>query len=99
MRHHDAARHQPVRTLSQAEHRKANALAAFHVLWAATHGPASISLCRRLTAGEDADALARDVIDTAIAGLRAGVPLTFVPACPLATGFSNDVKESSHVVS
>jgi AcrR family transcriptional regulator len=53
--------------------------AAFHILWAATHGPAAIALCGRLSPGEDADALARDAIETALAGLRAGVHTTFVP--------------------
>jgi AcrR family transcriptional regulator len=53
--------------------------AAFHILWAATHGPAAIALCGRLSPGEDADALARDAIETALAGLRAGVRTTFVP--------------------
>ena len=53
--------------------------AAFHVLWAATHGPAAIALCGRLSPGEDPDALARDAIETALAGLRAGVRTTFVP--------------------
>ena len=59
-----------------------NPEAAFHVLWAATHGPASIALCGRLSPAEDGDALARDVIETALAGLRTGVRTTFVPeAC------------------
>src|SRR4051812_47723496 len=40
--------------------------AAFHILWAAAHGPATIGLCGRLSPGEDADALARDVIETAL---------------------------------
>jgi len=53
--------------------------AAFHVLWAATHGPAAIALCDRLSPGESGDALARDVIETALAGLKAGVRTTFVP--------------------
>ena len=44
--------------------------AAFHILWAATHGPATIALCCRLSPGEDPDALARDVIETALAGLQ-----------------------------
>jgi AcrR family transcriptional regulator len=51
--------------------------AAFHVLWAAVHGPATIQLCNRLGPGEEPDALARDTLETAIAGLRAGTPITF----------------------
>src|SRR5574340_1204172 len=35
--------------------------AAFHVLWAAAHGPAVIALGERLAPGEDPDALARGV--------------------------------------
>jgi len=53
--------------------------AAFHVLWAATHGPATIGLCSRLSPGEDPDALARDSLEAALAGLRAGIKTTFVP--------------------
>jgi AcrR family transcriptional regulator len=53
--------------------------AAFHVLWTATHGPAVIALSERLSPNEDPDALARDAIETALAGLKAGVRTTFVP--------------------
>jgi hypothetical protein len=34
----------------------------------------------RLAPGESADRLANDVLDVTIAGLRAGSPITFVPA-------------------
>jgi AcrR family transcriptional regulator len=54
--------------------------AAFHVLWAAVHGPATIQLCNRLGPGEEPDALARDTLEAAIAGLRAGSPVTFSAA-------------------
>lgn len=50
---------------------------AFRILAAAVHGPAVIRLCDRLAPGENADALARDTLEAAIAGLRAGIPLTF----------------------
>ena len=53
---------------------------AFHILWAAIHGPATAALCDRLAPDEDPDALARDTLETAIAGLRAGVPTTFAPS-------------------
>lgn len=53
--------------------------AAFHVLWGAIHGPATVALCERLAPGEDADALARDILDVMLAGLRAGVPIRFRP--------------------
>jgi AcrR family transcriptional regulator len=54
--------------------------AAFHVLWAAVHGPATLAVCARLAPGEDPDALARDALEAALAGLRAGVGTTFVAA-------------------
>lgn len=50
---------------------------AFHILWAAIHGPATTALCERLAPDEDPDALARDTLEAAIAGLRAGVHTTF----------------------
>jgi AcrR family transcriptional regulator len=53
---------------------------AFHILWAAIHGPATAALCDRLAPGEDPDALARDTLEAAIAGLRAGVRTTFTPS-------------------
>jgi len=43
--------------------------AALHVLWAGMLGTASIGLAKRLAPGEDADALAQDVLDTLLAGL------------------------------
>jgi AcrR family transcriptional regulator len=53
---------------------------AFHILWAAVHGPATAALCERLAPDEDPDALARDTIEAAIAGLRAGFHTTFKPS-------------------
>lgn len=50
---------------------------AFHILWAAIHGPATTALCERLAPDEDPDALARDTLEAAIAGLRAGIHTTF----------------------
>ncbi len=52
---------------------------ALHVLWAALTGPAVLGCTCRLAPGEDCDALARDVLDTTLAGLAAGTPLSFVP--------------------
>jgi AcrR family transcriptional regulator len=73
-----------------------NAEVAFHVLWAATHGPAAIALAERLAPGEDADALARDTIETVINGLRHGTATTFKPAqthcCP-----APEIPENSNV--
>jgi AcrR family transcriptional regulator len=69
---------------------------AFHVLWAAAHGPAAIALGERLAPGEDPDALARDTIDATINGLRHGTTLTFKPAvmhcCP-----QSEASEKSNV--
>jgi AcrR family transcriptional regulator len=54
--------------------------AVFRILAAAITGPAVMRLCHRLTGTENADALARDVLEAAIAGLRSGVAITFDPA-------------------
>lgn len=59
-----------------------NAEVVMHVLWAALTGPAVIGSGCRLAPGEDADALARDVLETTLAGVRAGVSTTFVPCQP-----------------
>lgn len=55
---------------------------ALHVLWAALTGPAVLGCTCRLAPDENPDALARDVLETVIAGLAAGTPLTFVPCHP-----------------
>lgn len=51
----------------------------FRILMAAVHGVAVLRLCERLAPGEDADALARDTLEAALAGLRAGITPTFRP--------------------
>ena len=56
-----------------------NPFVALHVIWAALIGPAVVGLCQRLAPGEDSDLLARDVLESVIAGLRAGCPTTFNP--------------------
>jgi AcrR family transcriptional regulator len=53
---------------------------AFHILWAAVHGPATVAVCDRLAPDENPDALARDTLEAAIAGLRAGIRTTFTPS-------------------
>ena len=53
--------------------------AVFRILAAAIHGVAVMRLCDRLAPGEDADALARDTLEAALTGLRAGIPHTFQP--------------------
>lgn len=55
---------------------------AMHVIWGALTGPSVIGSACRLAPGEDPDALARDVLATAIAGLKSGVALTFTPCSP-----------------
>lgn len=57
-----------------------NACAAMHVLWGALMGPSVLGLAGRMGPGEDVGALARDVLEASLAGLRAGVRPTFV-AC------------------
>lgn len=49
-----------------------SANAVFRVLLTAVHGAATMKLCDRLAEGENADALARITLDTALMGLRAG---------------------------
>jgi AcrR family transcriptional regulator len=49
----------------------------FRILMAAVHGAAVMRLCERLAPGEDADALARDTLEAALAGLRAGITHSF----------------------
>ncbi len=51
--------------------------AVFHILAAAVYGAAVIRLSDRFIARRTADALARDVLEAALAGLRHGVPITF----------------------
>ena len=50
--------------------------AVFRVLLTSLHGAATMRLCDRLAEGEDADALARITLDTALQGLRAGAGIT-----------------------
>ena len=50
--------------------------AVFRVLLTSIHGAATMKLCDRLAAGENADALARITLDTALMGLRAGSGIT-----------------------
>lgn len=52
--------------------------AALHVLWAAMLGPATIRLGQRLAPGEDADALAQDVLESVLGGFTRPMRTTFV---------------------
>lgn len=49
------------------------------ILSTAIHGAAAARLCDRLMPGEEADALARDTLEAALTGLRAGFATTFEP--------------------
>ena len=51
--------------------------AVFKILLASIHGVGVMRLCERLAPAEDADALARDTLEAALTGLRAGFPHTF----------------------
>jgi AcrR family transcriptional regulator len=69
---------------------------AFHVLWAAVHGPAVLALCERLDPRENADALARDTLEAAIAGVRSGFVATFNPErCPVRAAVSAGVQTNA----
>jgi AcrR family transcriptional regulator len=56
---------------------------AMHLIWGALTGPAVIGSGCRLAPGEDPDALARDVLELVIAGLKVGSPTTFKPCTPV----------------
>jgi AcrR family transcriptional regulator len=58
--------------------------AALHVLWAALIGPAALAVGKRLGPGENPDALARDILESVLAGFTAGVSTTFnASECPM----------------
>ncbi len=54
--------------------------AVFRLLWTAAYGVAVFRLSHRLAPGEDSDALAQDLLDATIAGLRHGIDLKFSAA-------------------
>jgi AcrR family transcriptional regulator len=56
-----------------------DAMVAMHLVWGALTGPSVIGSGCRLAPGEDADALARDVLELVISGLKTGSRTTFVP--------------------
>ena len=58
---------------------KLDPAAALHVLWVGMLGAATIGLAQRLAPGEDADALARDVLEALLAGFTTNqISSTFV---------------------
>jgi AcrR family transcriptional regulator len=56
-------------------------IAVFDVLKTAVHGAATATVCGRLRPGVQGEALAHDLIEITIAGLRSGVPLSFAANC------------------
>jgi AcrR family transcriptional regulator len=56
-------------------------IAVFDVLKTAVHGAATATVCGRLRPGVKGEALAHDLIEITIAGLRSGVPLSFQANC------------------
>lgn len=54
--------------------------AVFRLLWTAAYGVAVFRLSHRLAPGEDSDALAQDLLDATIGGLRHGINLRFSAA-------------------
>jgi AcrR family transcriptional regulator len=65
--------------------RSVHPMVAFRLLMMGLLGVATLRMSDRLAPGENADALARDVIEVTLAGLRSGVPLTALPGhleCP-----------------
>jgi AcrR family transcriptional regulator len=63
--------------------RALNPAAALHVLWVGMLGSATIGLSQRLAPGEDPDALARDLLESLLAGFTTGLRSTFVASeCP-----------------
>jgi AcrR family transcriptional regulator len=56
-----------------------DAVVAMHLVWGALTGPCVIGNGCRLAPGEDPDALARDVLELLIAGLKVGSRMSFVP--------------------
>jgi AcrR family transcriptional regulator len=71
--------------------------AALHVLWAALIGPAALALAGRLGPGESPDALARDILESVLAGFQAGVSTTFnALECPMrAATHTGDVRPAA----
>ncbi len=58
--------------------------AVFRILMTGILGASVIGLCDRLSPGEDADAIARDILEATLTGLRAGSPVTSqFTGCPV----------------
>jgi AcrR family transcriptional regulator len=71
-----------------------NAEVAMHLIWGALTGPAVLGSGCRLAPGEDPDALARDVLELVIAGLKTGSATTFQPCTPIPSVATASVEPS-----
>lgn len=71
-------------------------LVAFYVLWGAVHGASAIALCDRMAPGEDPDLYVRDMLEVTLAGLRSGVPTSFVPCKLMPPAGAEAGKERDH---
>lgn len=82
---------------------KLDPAAALHVLWVGMLGAATIGLAQRLAPGEDADALARDVLESLLAGFTTNqITSTFVASecafhSPDAAGEPSEPNAGRHV--
>jgi hypothetical protein len=74
--------------------------AIFRILWTAAYGVAVFRLSHRLAPGEDSDALAHDLIEATLTGLRNGAELHFNVASdtrePLETSSETRAVEMNH---
>ena len=78
--------------------RQTDAEVAMHLIWGALTGPAVIGSGCRLAPGEDPDALARDVLELALTGLKAGSATSFIPCTPHSTVTATESSPLSDVV-
>jgi AcrR family transcriptional regulator len=60
---------------------RGSAASIFRILWTAMYGAAVFRLSHRLTPGENADALAEDLLDATLAGLQSGIDVRFQACC------------------
>jgi AcrR family transcriptional regulator len=60
---------------------RGSAASIFRIVWTAMYGAAVFRLSHRLTPGENADALAEDLLDATLAGLQSGIDVRFQACC------------------
>jgi AcrR family transcriptional regulator len=74
--------HQIQRCMDEGKFRAAGSAASiFRILSTAMYGVAVFRLSHRLAPGEDADALAEDLLDATLAGLQSGIDVRFRACC------------------